>query len=84
MHNIINKGYRSLKSDSRVFCKKANMRQKYFFATEKKAYLAIKFSNGDIVRSYFCETCLGWHTTSKTEEEYMNKRLEYPKFQINV
>jgi len=72
--------YRSLKSDSRVFCRQAGMRQKYYFATEKKAELAIRFCNGEIVRSYYCNTCIGWHTTSKSEEEYTNKKLAFEKY----
>ena len=74
LKNIENKEYRSLNSTSRVFCRQARMRQKTFYATEKKALLAIRFGNGDLVRPYECATCMGWHTTSKTKTEYLTNK----------
>jgi len=76
--NILEKCYRSYNSKSMTHCFTAK-RNKILYESEKKAELAIKFSNGDIVRSYPCRTCMGWHTTSKTEEEYNQKRLEFSK-----
>lgn len=79
LQNLKSNEYRSQKSDSRVFCRQAHMRQKYFYVTEKKAQLAIRFSNGEITRAYECGTCMGWHTTSKSEEDYKNQKQSHKK-----
>lgn len=55
----------SLKNDSRVFCRQAR-RNKFLYENELKAKVALKFNkeNG-AVRYYACDTCMGYHLTSK-------------------
>ena len=57
--------YRSQKSDNRIFCRQAG-RQKYLYESERKAQVALKF-NREIgnKRYYVCDSCMGYHTTSK-------------------
>lgn len=76
--NIKEKIYRSYNSQSMTWCYVIR-RKKLLFESKKKADLAVKYSNGELERSYVCRTCMGWHTTSKTEEEYNHKRLEFSK-----
>lgn len=59
----------SYKSDNRVVCI-ATGRQKFVYPTLKKAELACSYSGDDLQRPYYCKGCCGWHTTSKTQEEY--------------
>ena len=74
--NINEKIYRSYTSKSMTHCNAIN-RNKILYESEKKASLAIKFSNGKIIRSYPCRSCMGWHTTSKTKEEYFDRKQEF-------
>ncbi len=55
----------SLKNDSRVFCHQA-YRNKFLYESEFKAKVALKFNkeNG-AVRYYVCDSCMGYHLTSK-------------------
>ena len=58
----------SNKSDNRVVCI-ATGRPKFLYPTLKKAELACSFSK-DLQRPYYCKGCCGYHTTSKTKDEY--------------
>lgn len=81
--NIKEKIYRSYNSQSMTWCYVIK-RKKFLFESEKKADLAVKFSNGRLDRSYVCLSCMGWHTTSETEEEYNQNRLEFSKAHRNI
>lgn len=74
LQDIKNTGYRSLKSDNRVFCRQANMRAKFYYATEKKAEIAIRFGQQHgLVRYYYCSSCVGFHTTSKEKHSLQSQ-----------
>ena len=68
---------------NKIFCKDAN-RTKMLFETEKKANTFIKFNKEEIeiesgkspIRSYYCISCDGWHTTSKTENTNVKSKTE--------
>lgn len=60
----------SNKSDSRIICL-ATGRPKFSYPTLKKAELACSYSK-DLQRPYYCKGCCGYHTTSKTKDEYYN------------
>lgn len=55
----------SLKNDSRVYCRQAR-KNKFLYENELKAKIALKFNqeNG-AVRYYICDSCVGYHLTSK-------------------
>lgn len=63
-----------------MYCRDSN-RKKILFESEKKANNFIKFNAEEIksqsgycpTRSYFCITCGGYHTTSKTNEPKTNR-----------
>ena len=62
---------------NRVYCLDCKG-TKMLFATEAKANNFIRFNTDEImeetgkapVRSYYCESCGGWHTTSNSKKEY--------------
>jgi hypothetical protein len=67
----------SLKNNSRVYCRQAK-RNKFLYVSELKAKLALKYNaeNG-AERYYACNSCMGYHITSETIEEYMSKKNSY-------
>ncbi len=56
------------KSDNYLYCPDAH-KNKFNYSTEKKAQLAIQYSNGSTVRFYHCNKCCSYHTTSKPLRE---------------
>ena len=66
---------------NRVFCLDCKG-TKMLFATEAKANNFIRFNTDEIleetgkapVRSYYCESCGGWHVTSNPAREYFEKK----------
>ena len=80
------KGYLSQKSSSRVFCPRAR-RSKFLYETEAKAILAIEYGKKENIgaeRYYPCSACAGYHLTSKSLEEYLEKKFSYMSQQQKV
>lgn len=67
----------SLASDNYVHCPVIG-RSKFLYENETKAKFALKFNkeNG-AARYYVCRGCMGYHLTSKTEDEYRTKRQSF-------
>lgn len=61
----------SFKSDNRIICLKTG-RKKFLYPTLQKALRACKYSD-DPQRPYYCDSCCGYHTTSKTKKQYYQK-----------
>ena len=69
-----------MKPKNRVYCYECG-RPKMVFETEKKANTFIKFNSEIIeeengfkpIRTYFCESCNGWHITSQEEKKNYTK-----------
>lgn len=70
-------------SKNKVFCYDCG-RNKMLFETEKKANTFLKFNAGVIeeesgkrpIRSYFCQSCCGWHITSQEDKPKHISRTE--------
>ncbi len=70
-------------SKNKVHCYDCG-RNKMLFESEKKALNFIKFNSENIeeengikpIRAYFCQSCCGWHITSKPEKTYKNTPTE--------
>ena len=62
-----------------VFCPAAN-RTKLQYETKEKADHAVDYDNGGLVRSYYCDTCNCWHTTSKAS----NPPLSLKKYGLKL
>lgn len=74
-----------MKPKNRVFCLECG-RSKLLFETEKKAKLFIRYNASEIkqeseenkapIRAYYCETCGGWHTTSREAKPWKEKQTQ--------
>lgn len=79
IQELKNNDHISLKNNSRVYCRSAR-KNKFLYVNELKAKNALKYNveNG-AVRYYPCDSCMGFHLTSKTLEEYYKNRREFSK-----
>lgn len=83
---VKDKRYVSPNSDSRVFCRRAN-RNKYLYETIAKAETALRFNEIDeigTVRYYACDSCAGYHLTSKSLEEYLYAKTSSMPISLRV
>ncbi|WP_311517003.1 hypothetical protein [uncultured Streptococcus sp.] len=62
-----------------IFCPAAN-RSKIQYETKEKADHAVDYDNGGLVRSYYCNDCNCWHTTSKAN----NPPLSLKKYGLKL
>ena len=62
-----------------VYCPAAN-RAKIQYKTKEKANHAVDYDNGGLVRSYYCNACNCWHTTSKVS----NPPLSLKKYGLKL
>ena len=71
-----------MKPKNRIYCASSG-RSKLLFATEKKALTYVKFNYDEIlqengvapIRAYYCECCMGWHTTHIMEGSHIEQRI---------
>lgn len=72
-----------MKPKNRIYCASSG-KSKLLFATEKKALTYLKFNYDEIlqengiapIRAYYCECCMGWHTTHIMEGSHIEQRIE--------
>lgn len=69
------------KEQNRIVCPICG-RKKLLFETEKKALRYLQFNGdaiqreGETLRAYYCEGCMGWHITSKPYKASYDKMTE--------